>query len=489
MGNTNSGVKWNISGPVSVLYLESKKFDKRLLIFGDWHNSNENLCTSKFFKKSNNIKIADFFYNTVIKNNDNKTPKCIDFIIEVGRKYYNEIKPGKNKLPTACFESFISSPMDYLNCYLIKNLTTGIYSKNVRIHWMGTRRNEIYIYNFYKQLFKKIKKDEEKWFLDFNNNPEQIHLYNNPLNIFSSFCVYKDMTYNSYFELTVFYQKLFSKVDSYNKYVELMKKHILDSIENYNIVYSKYDRTLKDVNPLAKEFFRIKYPINKEKKIIINFKTLKNYYVNLLDNFFKIYESWQDLLFTESSKNIISELLNGIKINNTTHSTTINIKIYIKNFIKFYKNDNGATNLGSFFTSLCSLFINNGFILTDLYMITRILKPVQKGKSMDNIIMYMGNNHVLNYKYFFNKLLNFKIYKDEILIIPKKNNKYNQPSRCKNLNIINDKKIIGFNDNGPFLIVKGGNNKIKRSKSPTKKKRKRSKSPIKKKRKRLSKKK
>jgi hypothetical protein len=111
-GNTNY-----VAGPVSFRHLKNKQYGNNLYIFGDVHESTENMCI-----KGSNSKLLHLFIDEIIKQN----PEIqFDIGIEQGRK---EIKIfAKQDTPLATFDNYFS------------NIVKEKKYNNLRLHFLDNR--------------------------------------------------------------------------------------------------------------------------------------------------------------------------------------------------------------------------------------------------------------------------------------------------------------------------------------------------------------
>jgi hypothetical protein len=116
-----------ISGPMSLSYHTSDKYDMKIYIFGELHG-NEGQCSQLSLKKSSYLNISEYLHK-VFLNSD----KFIDFYLE--DYLFNSMEFDRNKN----FLNMLS--YDFRKCLNPNTRSECIY-KTVRTHFVDTRREQ-----------------------------------------------------------------------------------------------------------------------------------------------------------------------------------------------------------------------------------------------------------------------------------------------------------------------------------------------------------
>lgn len=140
-----------VSGPMSITYLTSEKYNKKVYIFGEAHGY-EKGCNDLPRSRSSNVDISTYLQQTF-----SNTKKFIDFYMEDPMFRSSKIKDAKR------FADILAN--DLRNCLNPKNRDKCVF-KTVRTHFVDVRveeyDGEIYVTGIFEKLILDLKQCYKK---------------------------------------------------------------------------------------------------------------------------------------------------------------------------------------------------------------------------------------------------------------------------------------------------------------------------------------
>ena len=320
-----------VSGPINVEVLENKELDMIVYLYSDEHNSRAYSCTDL---NDNTFSIEKYLYNIF-----STTTKYIDFYLEA---------------PFIQIEDEIGSPSD----------------QDKRLHLNNSKYDETYLVRTrelfsYYGCFYRLKKDCQRKFpkvrfhaIDYRYNFTRKSIIIQDLqelldNLIKLVNTDFDNNFSKIQKITKKLLKILYKFNTYDKYLDLIKKCLKDKK-----IKKQITRCTKKIQGNIDNFFQ---------KLLLKYEQI---YTNVYNYF---------------CEKIISKL-ESISINNPP--------IMLRTeYMFFYR-----------------IIIETESIIMDKYTLGRLLKKYKKHHEKHKInIIYAGGSHILNYKLFLVKELKFKV--------------------------------------------------------------------------------